>query len=184
MAAVSVAGFVVCFVLGAAFYGNGAGNSALDITAYYARESERLRQIADFAVALAALLCFLVFVAALRRALPSGVAADTVLAAGTSVPILLGAAMLSGPRARSPSLEPSYHIDPRTLLLVEDAGFVLFVSAGAVGITFVGAALLPRRFRRWFVWVSISVLGALAAAYWYIPFSAFLAWVLVAGLLL
>jgi hypothetical protein len=142
MAAVSGLGFVVCFVVGAVIYGNGAGNSASEITAYYARDSDRLRQIVGFAFVLAALVFFIVFVAALRRALRTGVAADAILAAGTGVAILIAAAnALWAASAFTGEIKPNYHIDPRTHLLVEDAGFALLLSAAAFGIAFVAAAL-------------------------------------------
>ena len=183
--AISGVGFVACFVVGAAVYGNGAGNAAPEITAYYTHESDRLRQILGFAFVLTAVLFFVVFVAGLRRALPAGVAADTILASGTGMAVLLaGANALWAATAFTVEFEPNYHIEPRTHLLLEDAGFVLFVSAAAFGIAFVAAAVLAHPFSRWFAWASVPVLGALAAAYWYIPFFAFLAWVLVAGLLL
>jgi hypothetical protein len=149
MAAVSGLGFVVCFVVGAVIYGNGAGTSASEITAYYARDSDRLRQIVGFAFVLAALVFFIVFVAALRRALPTGVGADTILAAGIGVAILIAAAnALWAASAFTVEIEPNYHIDPRTHLLVEDAGFALLLSAAAFGIAFVAAALAGWVFSR------------------------------------
>jgi hypothetical protein len=45
-------------------------------------------------------------------------------------------------------VEPNYHIDPRTHLLVEDAGFALLLSAAAFGIAFVAAALAGWVFSR------------------------------------
>jgi hypothetical protein len=72
-------------------------------------------------------------------------------------------------------------------LLIEDAAFVVVVSAMAIAIPFVAvislAASASGELPRWFAVLGfIAVLG-LAAAYWYLPLFAFLVWIASGSLL-
>jgi hypothetical protein len=183
----SGAAFVGCFAVAAALYGGGAGSSAASISAYYAA-GDGHRQIAGFAVLLAGTVCLLHFVAVLRRELVREEPLATVaLASGiAAAALLLAANALWAATAFAVALEPGgYRPDPGAHLLVEDAAFVLLVSAAAAAIPFVLATTLAARRSGWPAW--FGALGALAAAglaaaYWYVPLVLFLAWIAAGSL--
>jgi hypothetical protein len=179
-------GFVACFTAAAVLYGSGAGTTVEEIAAFYASQSDRARQIAGFAVMLVALVALLIFVAELHKALHGP---GLMLVSGTVTGCLLIAAnALWAASAFTVELEPGYVIDPRSHLLVEDAGFVLFVSSAVAAIPLVAAtsvAILRRRLaRRWFGWAGVPVSAALAVSYWFEAYLAFLAWVAGAAILI
>jgi hypothetical protein len=169
-------GFAVTFVAGALVYGSGAGKTAAEISAYYADPSHRARQLSGFAIVLVASLLLVVFVSTFRSRL-------AVLSGGITAALLIGANALWGASALVVELEPHYSIDPRTHLLVEDAGFGLFISAAAAAIPFVLAVSLRGTFPSWFRWCGVIVGAGLAASFFYIPFFLFVAWVALAAVL-
>ena len=186
LSALSGLGFVACFAAAAALYGSGAGSHPAEIVAYYADHDDRARQIAGFAVLLAGCVLLLVYVGRLCRGTRAGLA---VLGSGIAATALLAIAnALWAASAFTVELEAGYRIDPRTHLLLEDAGFVTLVSAAALAIPFVtGVTLRALRgdgLPRWFAWLGgIAVLG-LVTAYWYVPLAAFLLWVACGSVLL
>ena len=78
-------------------------------------------------------------------------------------------------------LEPDYRMSPQAHLLLEDAAFAVIVSGMALAIPFVAvtsfAAVRSRRLPRWFGPLGAVAVVGLAAAYWYWPLAAFLAWI-------
>jgi hypothetical protein len=125
---------------------------------------------------LVASILLVVFVSTFRSRL-------AVLSGGMTAVLLLGANALWAASAFAVELEPHYRIDPRTHLLVEDAGFALFVSAAATAIPFVLAVSTQSSFPRWFRWAGLPVAAALATSFFFLPFFFFVAWVLGAALL-
>lgn len=182
--------FVALFVAAAALYGSGAGSSAGEISSYYADFGNRLRQIGGFAVLLLGCLFFAAYAAVLIRSVVGVEPLATVaLASGTcAVGLLAVANGLWAATAFTVELEPTYHLDPRTHLLIEDSGFVVLVSAAALAIPFVAvtswAASTSDVLPRWFGPLGIVAVGGLAAAYWYFPLLAFLAWIAAGSLAL
>jgi hypothetical protein len=176
-------GFVAAFVAGVVAYGSGAGSSDTEIVAYYASHANRLHQIVGFALITVAVVLFVVFVAGLRDVLPPDRSVVAFISGGCAAAVLLGANALWAASALTVELESGYRIDPRTHLLVEDAGFALFVSAAAVAVPLVAVVSLSAAYARWFALAGIVVALALATSYWYFPFSLFLAWVVVAAVL-
>jgi hypothetical protein len=151
-------------------YGSGAGSSDAEIAAYYASHGNRLHQLIGFALVAAAAVLLAVFAAGFtsRVAVASG-----ALAAG----LLLVANALWAASAFTVELESGYRVDPRTHLLVEDAGFVCFISAAAAAVPLVVAVSLERTTPRWLAVLGLPTAVALAASYFYFPFFVFLAWV-------
>ena len=78
-------------------------------------------------------------------------------------------------------LEPDYRMSPQAHLLLEDTAFAVIVSGMALAIPFVAvtsfAAVRSRRLPRWFGPLGAVAVIGLAAAYWYWPLAAFLAWI-------
>ena len=176
-------GFVAAFVVGSIVYGSGAGSTDAEITSYYASHGNRLHQLVGFALIIVAVALFVVFVAGLADVLPPRRAVVAYLSGGCAAALLFGANALWAASALTVELESGYRIDERTHLLLEDAGFALFLSAAAVAVPLVAAVSLWGAYARWFAGAGIVVAIALAASYWYFPFLAFLAWVALAALL-
>jgi hypothetical protein len=176
-------GFVAVFVAGAIVYGSGAGSTDAEISSYYASHGNRLHQLVGFALIVVALVLFVVFVVGLADVLPPRRAVVAYVSGGCAAGLLFGANALWAASALTVELESGYRIEPRTHLLLEDAGFALFVSAAAVAIPLVAAVSLSGAYARWFAPAGIVVAFGLAASYWYFPFFAFLAWVALAATL-
>ena len=114
--------------------------------------------------------------------------APLVLAFGTLTgSLLLGADALWTATAITVQHEPSFVLDSNTHLIIEDAGFASFLAAMLAAMGFVAAgslAILRRRTPP----AALGVLGlfvaaSLAAAWYYLPVFALLAWVLATSLL-
>jgi hypothetical protein len=176
-------GFVVAFIGGAIAYGSGAGSSNADIASYYASHGNRMHQVVGFALVAAAAVLFVVFVAALGDVLPRGPSLVVLVSGGCAAALLLAANALWASSALTIELEAGYRIDPRTHLILEDAGFALFVSAAAVAVPLVVAVSASGAYDRWFALAGIAVVAALLTSYWYFPFFVFLAWVALAVVL-
>jgi len=187
--ALSGIGFVACFVLAIALYGNGAGDTPREIAAYYASQENRLRAIGGFGALLAGLVLFLIYVATLRAAAQAEPFATLVLVGGVAGAVLLMAAnALWAGTAFAAELEPSVPVGPSAHLIMEDAGYALFVSAMAADILLVAAASLAAlrngSLPRWLAWLGFAVAASLVAAYWYVPLFLFLVWVLAVSVVL
>jgi hypothetical protein len=78
-------------------------------------------------------------------------------------------------------------LDPSTHLIVEDAGFALFLASMLAATGFVASAsvaiLRTRRLPRALGVVGLLVAANLAAAWYYVPLFALLGWVIVTSLL-
>jgi hypothetical protein len=187
--AASAFGFVILFVIAAVVYGNGAGRYPDEITAYYAVQANRLAQIGGFALLTLSLASFAVFVASVRAQLaPNEPWSSLILAAGVATLVcLLVANTLWASSAFTGTIEPNYNIDPRSHLLMEDAGFAFLVAGGVMGATLVSAASVAMSrtvgYPRWLVWLGLPVSVALLAVYWYLPLFAFFVWVVAVALL-
>jgi hypothetical protein len=182
--ALSGTGFVVLFVTAILLFGSGAGGQPAEIAAYYGDHGDRIRQIAGFYTLGVAVLLFVWFSNVLCRTLD----APLVLAAGTLTgALLLGADGLWAATAITVQHERSFVLDPNAHLIVEDAGFALFLAAmlGAMGFVATAsvAILRTRRLPTIMGALGFVVAASLAAAWYYLPLFALLAWVLAASLL-
>jgi hypothetical protein len=177
--------FVVAFLVAVALFGSGAGRRSAEIASYYGDHGDRVRQIAGFYALGAAVLFLVWFAGTLCRVLH----APLVLAAGALTgALLLAADALWTTTAITVQHEQSFVLDPNTHLIVEDAGFALFLAAMLGALAFVATAsaaiirtgALPRALGL----LGFPVAASLAAAWYYLPLFALLAWVLAASLLL
>ncbi|HEX4525365.1 MAG TPA: hypothetical protein VH108_01330 [Gaiellaceae bacterium] len=182
--------FVAFFVLAIVLYGSGAGSEPSQIVAYYASTANRMRQVGGFASLLVGCVLLSAYVGVLTRqvvgdkslamvAIASGVGSALLLAVGNG---------LWAASAFTVELESGYRTNPQAHLLVEDAAFVVVVSAMAIAIPFVAvislAASASRQFPGWFSVLGFIAIVGLAAAYWYFPLFAFLVWIASGSLLL
>lgn len=183
-APLSGAAFVVLFVIAVVLFGSGAGSQPTEIAAYYADHGDRVRQIAGFYTLGGAVLCFVWFSSVLSRALD----APLVLAWGALTGgLLLGADVLWAATAVTVQHEQGFVLDPSTHLILEDTGFACFVAAMLVAIGFVTTAsvatLRTRRLPTALGVAGFPVAASLAAAWYYLPLFALLAWVFATSLL-
>lgn len=177
--------FVVGFLTGIALFGGGAGSAPAEIAAYYSTHGDRVRQIAGFYVLGVSVLFFLWFAAVLCRRL----GAPLVLAAGSLTgALLLAADAVWAATAVTVQHEPSFVLDPSTHLLVEDAGFVLFLASMLGAMLFVMvtsvAILRTHALTRLLGFLGFAVAASLAASWYYLPVFAFLAWIAALSLML
>jgi hypothetical protein len=100
---------------------------------------------------------------------------------------LLGAGALWAATAITVQHERAFVLDPSSHLIVEDAGFALLLAAMLAAMGFVATAsvaiLRTRRLPRALGVAGLLVAASLAAAWYYVPLFALLAWVLVSSLL-
>jgi hypothetical protein len=101
--------------------------------------------------------------------------------------LLLGADALWAATAITVQHERGFVLDPSTHLIIEDAGFAFFLAAmlAAMGFVATGSVAVVRRRT---LPAPVGVLGllvaaSLAAAWYYLPIFALLAWVLATSLL-
>src|SRR5204862_4715742 len=180
--ALSGTGFVVSTVVAIALFGSGAGRQPTEIVAYYGDHGDRLRQIAGFYVLGVGVLFFIWFAGVLCRVLD----APLILAAGVLTgTLLLGADSLWAATAVTVQHERDFVLVPSTHLIIEDGGFVMFLAAmlGAMGFvaTTSFAILRTRRLPAALGVLGFLVAASLAAAWYYLPLFALLAWTLAAS---
>src|SRR5262249_19559875 len=176
--------FVVFFVVAVLLFGSGAGRRPAEIAAYYRDHGDRMRQIAGFYTLGIAVLFLVWFSSVLRRTLDSRL----VLATGTlTCALLFGAGALWAATAITVQRERVFVLDPSTHLIVEDAGFALFLASMLAAMGFVAspslAMLRTRRLPRTLGVVGLLVAASLAAAWYYLPLFVLLGWVLLTTLL-
>jgi hypothetical protein len=181
--ALSGVAFVGFFVIAVVLFGSGAGRQPTEIAVYYSDHGDRVRQIAGFYALGIAVLFLVWFSNVLCRALD----APLVLAAGTLTgALLLGAGGLWAATAITVQHEQGFVLDPSTHLIIEDAGFALFLGAMLAALGFVATAsvaiLRTRRLPAPLGAVGLLVAASLTAAWYYLPLFALLAWVLATSL--
>ena len=182
--ALSGAAFVIFFVTAIVLFGSGAGGQPAQIAAFYGDHGDRIRQIAGFYSLGVGVLFLVWFSSVLCRTLD----APLVLAAGTLTgALLLGADGLWAATAITVQHERVFVLDPSTHLMFEDAGFALFLAAMLAALGFVATAsvaiLRTRRLPTTLGVAGLLVAASLAAAWYYVPLFALLAWVMATSLL-
>jgi hypothetical protein len=172
------------FVAAILLFGSGAGRQPVEIAAYYSDHEDRVRQIAGFYTLGVAVLFLVWFSSVLRHTLDS----PLVLATGTMAgALLVGAGALWAATAITVQHERAFVLDPSTHLIVEDAGFALFLASMLAAMGFVASAsvaiLRTRRLPKTLGMVGLPVAASLAAAWYYVPLLLLLGWVLATSLL-
>jgi hypothetical protein len=182
--ALSGTAFVVLFVVAALLFGSGAGRHPAEIVTYYADHGDRIRQIAGFYVLGVAVLSFIWFSRVLGRAIDAPLVPGFGTLTGA---LLLGADALWAATAITVQHEQGFVLDPNTHLIIEDTGFAFFLAAMLAAMGFVAAASVAiLRTRALFALLGVLglvVAASLAAAWYYLPVFALLAWVLATSLL-
>jgi hypothetical protein len=182
-AALSGTAFVVLVLVAVALFGSGAGGNPAEIAAYYGSHGDRVRQLAGFYTFALGILFLVWFADVLCRTLE----APLVLATGAvTAGLLLAGDALWVATVVTVQHEQGFVLDPSTHLIVEDAGFALFLSGMLVAMAFVATAsiaiLRTRRLPRSVGWSGFPVAASLAGAWYYLPLFALLAWSLAASL--
>jgi hypothetical protein len=182
--ALSGAAFVIFFVGAILLFGSGAGRQPAEIAAYYGDHEDRIRQIAGFYTLGVAVLFLIWFSSVLCRTLEAPLVFATGALTGG---FLLAADALWAATAITVQHERGFVLDPSTHLLIEDAGFALFLGAMLSAMGFVAAAsaaiLRTRRLPKILAVLGFLVAASLAAAWYYLPLFALLAWILVTSVL-
>lgn len=187
----SVGLFIVTMFL----YGNvDTGDTDQELVAYFAKHSHQSRYIVAFFVFFAALALLLAFLSSLRGALiraegEPGRLTALAFSAGVASTILLRVAnTLFALPAVAVNNESKFVLDPNTFRLVDDLGYLVFISGVMTAFLLVlptsVLALRTALFPRWFGWLGIVAAIVLLAAVFFLPVFVLFGWVLVASLLL
>jgi hypothetical protein len=178
--------FVVLFVAAFAL-GIEVGESDQEILAHYADSGERAKEVVAFFLIAAAALAFVVFTAALRGLIrrveqEPGSLAALAWAGGTACGVLILAGNAVSRATAFAAMSEDFRLDPNTRRLVEDVGFLLFVSGALAAILLVVAvslaALRHRVLPRWLGWAGFPVAVLLPLSIGFVGFLFFAAWVL------
>jgi hypothetical protein len=100
---------------------------------------------------------------------------------------IIGIALFVGPAFTADDVKPS-NVAPDTFRVLNDTGYIIWVSATMIGAITVWAtaaiALRRRLLPRWFAWVSLLVGLAQIFAVFFFPILLFWVWILVTSVLL
>jgi hypothetical protein len=169
-----------------------SSDSDADILAYIRDQGHRDKEVIALFLLLAASLFFIVFISALRARLEhgeGGVGIWTMAAFGAglvSVGLWTVAAGLYALRSGSMYGKGGLQFDPNTFRLLNDAGFIVWYSAGtimsvlvlATSVLGIRAGVVPR----WLAWLGFAVALFLLAAFLVIPVIVLLAWLLAVSI--
>src|SRR5687767_12312662 len=156
LAALAGVAFVALYV--AAFgLGIEVGASDREILDYYADSGNRAKEVVAFFLIAAAALAFIVFAASLRSLIArteqeSAMLAAVAWAGGTACAVLVLAGNAVSRATAFAAMSDEFQLDPDARRLVEDIGFLLFVSGAlsaillvvAVSLATIRHRLLPR----------------------------------------
>jgi len=186
LAALAGLAFVVLYVL-AFTLGIEVGESDREILEHYGDSGERAKEVVAFFLIAAAALAFVIFASALRSLITRAEREPATLAAlawagGTACAVLVLAGNAVSRATAFAAMSDDFELDPNTRRLVEDAGFLFFVSGALAAILLVVAvsvaALRHGVLPRWLGWAGFVVAALLPLAVAFIGFLVFLAWVL------
>jgi hypothetical protein len=192
-AALAGLAFVVLYVAAFAL-GIDVGDSDREILDYYGDSGNRAKEIVAFFLISGAALAFVVFANGLRSLIAraeQGTAPLAALAwAGTACAVLVLVGNAVSRATAFAAMDDEFQLDPNARRLVEDVGYVLFVSGALVAILLVVAvslaALRHGVLPRWLGWVGFPAAALLTLAIAFVGFLVFVAWVVAvsAGLAL
>ena len=171
-----------------------SGDSDAEIAAYYADDGNRGKQTIGLFLVLAASLCFLSFLAALRDRLAEaegrgGPLTQLAFGAGlvaTALWVVAGVFFMAV--AYTEDQDTRFVVDPNTERLVSEMGYLIWVSATPVALLVVLAssvlALRTCFLPRWLAWPGLVSVATMVVFLAVIPFVLFLAWVLITSIVL
>lgn len=180
---------VVFVVLYVAAFGLGieVGESDREILDYYEDSGNQAKEVVAFFLIAGAALAFVVFASALRSLIARSEHDTAMLAAlawagGIACAVLVLAGNAVSRATAFASMSDNFELDPDTRSLLEDAGFLLFVSGALAAILLVVAvslaALRHRLLPRWLGWAGFPAGALLPLAIGFVGFLVFIAWVL------
>lgn len=190
---VAIVLWVITFVVSAGSP-DPTSDSNAKIVSWYASSSHRRSQIIGALVFIVGLLCLLAFLAVLRERLiavegPPGRLSTLVFGSGVASAIMwvLGGIFFTAP-ALTASSTSAVDVLPSTFRMLQNAGFLSWVVAAAIGSVMVWAAsalvlrgaLMPR----WFGWFGILAGLLQLLGFFFFPLFVFWLWVLIASVLL
>src|SRR5215207_10925405 len=186
LAALAGLAFVVLYVAAFAL-GIEVGESNREILDHYADSGNRAKEVVAFFLIAAAALAFLLFASSLRSLIARAEQEKAMLAAvawagGTACAVLVLAGNAVSRATAFAAMSDDFQLDPNTRRLIEDIGFLLFVSGALAAILLVVAVslaairhgLLPR----WLGWAGFPAAALLPLAIGFVGFLVFLVWVL------
>jgi hypothetical protein len=167
------------------------GDADAEITAYFADDDNRTRQVWTFFFVLAAALFFVWFLAVLRGRLAQAEGRPgplTALAFGAGL-VAVGLWIVADVFFSAVSFAVDftenelYTVEPNTFRLIDNIGYTLWFSGTTVAslvviatsILSVKTGLLPK----WLGWVGFVAAAAMLVAFFFIPFLIWLGWVLL-----
>ncbi len=186
LAALAGVAFVVLY---AAAFGLGieVGASDREILDHYADSGNRAKEVVAFFLIAAAALAFVVFAGSLRSLIArveqeSAMLAALTWAGGTACAVLVLAGNAVSRATAFTAMSDDFQLDPNTRRLIEDIGFLLFVSGALAAILLVVAVslaairhgLLPR----WLGWAGFPAAALLPLAIGFIGFLVLALWIL------
>jgi len=186
LAALAGVAFVVLYVAAFAL-GIEVGASDREILDYYADGGNRVKEVVAFFLIAAAALAFIVFAGSLRSLIARVERESAMLAAlawtgGTSCAVLVLAGNAVSRATAFAAMSDDFQLDPNTRRLVEDIGFLLFVSGALAAILLVVAvslaALRHGLLPRWLGWAGFPAAALLPLAIGFIGFLVLALWML------
>lgn len=176
-----IALYVAAFALGIE-----VGASDEQILDHYADAGNRAREFAAFFLIAATGLSYLVFAVLLRSLIVreetgTGVLAALTLASGATTTALVLAGNAVSRATAFAAMDDDFDLEPNTRRLLENAGFLLFVSATLAAIVLVVnvslAALRCGILPRWLGWAGFPVALLLPLAIAFVGFLVLMLWV-------
>jgi hypothetical protein len=184
--------FVALFVVALALTGN-TGDTPSEVQKWYADDRNQTQAIVAWFIWVASALAFLSFLGTMRDMLVRaeggpGTSSALVFGPGLVFTALYigGVSLFAAPAALADDAD--FKLDPNTAQMLNDAGYFLLVGGVMVASILVlsasTAALRTGILPAWLGWVGLVVAVAMLFAIFFVPILVFVAWVLVASLVM
>jgi hypothetical protein len=172
------------------------GDTDAEITAYFADDGNRTRQITTFFLVLGAGLFFVWFLTVLRGRLaraegrPGPLTALAFGAGLVSVGLWLVAAVFFAAIASAVDFTENdlYTVEPNTFRLIDNMGYTLWFSGTTIAsLVVVATSILSVKtgfVPKWIGWLGFVAAATMLVAFFFIPFLIWLGWVLVVSVVL
>jgi hypothetical protein len=172
------------------------GDTDAEITAYFADDGNRTRQVWTFFLVLGAALFFVWFLTVLRGRLAEAEGRSgplTALAFGAGL-VAVGLWLVADVFFSAVSFAVDftenelYTVEPNTFRLLDNMGYALWFSGTTIAsLVVIASSILSVRtgfLPKWIGWVGFVAAATMLVAFFFIPFLIWLGWVLVVSLVL
>lgn len=172
------------------------GDTDAEITAYFADDDNRTRQVWTFFLVLGAALFFVWFLTVLRGRLAQAEGRPgplTALAFGAGL-VALGLWIVADVFFAAVAFaldfteNDLYTVDPNTFRLLDNMGYTLWFSGTTIAsLVVIAASILSVRtglLPKWLGWLGFVAAATMLVAFFFIPFLIWLGWVLVVSIVL